>query len=151
MPETTQNKDTPLILWFRRDLRLDDHPMLAAAAATGRPLIPVFIADRSVTEIGAAARWRWGQAVECFGKRLKDQGSRLILRRGSALPVLLELVEQTGAGGVWWTRLYDPLSRDRDADIKETLKSRGIEARSTEGHTLAEPWEIKTLQGDPYR
>ena len=30
--------DTPLILWFRRDLRLDDHPMLTAAAATVSPM-----------------------------------------------------------------------------------------------------------------
>nr|HMS96973.1 deoxyribodipyrimidine photo-lyase [Tabrizicola sp.] len=33
----------PLILWFRRDLRLADQPMLAAAVASGRPLMPVFI------------------------------------------------------------------------------------------------------------
>ena len=35
----------PLILWSRRDLRLSDHPMLAAARATGRPLVPVFVLD----------------------------------------------------------------------------------------------------------
>ena len=143
--------DTPLILWFRRDLRLDDHPMLAAAAATGRPLLPVFIADRSMTEIGAAARWRWGEAVASFGERLKAQGSRLILRRGAALPVLLSLAEEVGAGGVWWTRLYDPFSRERDTDLKETLKSKGFEARSFLGHTLVEPWEVATGQGEPYK
>ncbi|MES2143916.1 MAG: deoxyribodipyrimidine photo-lyase, partial [Pseudomonadota bacterium] len=32
----------PLILWFRRDLRLADHPMLTAAAASGQPILPVF-------------------------------------------------------------------------------------------------------------
>ncbi|WP_370207220.1 cryptochrome/photolyase family protein [Pararhodobacter marinus] len=143
--------DTPLIVWFRRDLRLDDHPMLAAAAATGRPLIPVFIADRAVTDIGAAARWRYGEAIGSFAARLKDRGTRLILRRGAALPVLLELLNETGAGGVWWTRLYDPLSRDRDSEIKDTLKSKDFEARSFPGHTLVEPWEIETKAGDPYK
>ncbi|WP_127109731.1 cryptochrome/photolyase family protein [Pararhodobacter zhoushanensis] len=142
---------TPLILWFRRDLRLDDNPMLAAAAATGRPLIPVFIADGSVTGIGAAARWRMGEAVESFGTRLAGQGSRMILRRGPALPVLLELISQTGASGVWWTRLYDPFSRERDTDIKDYLKSQGLEARSFHGHTLAEPWDVATQTGGPYK
>jgi deoxyribodipyrimidine photo-lyase len=53
----------PLILWFRRDLRLDDHPILAAAVAQGRPLIPVFILDPETEAQGAAARWRLGLAV----------------------------------------------------------------------------------------
>ena len=48
--------NTPLILWFRRDLRLSDHPMLAAAVATGRPLIPVFILDPETEALGAAAK-----------------------------------------------------------------------------------------------
>ena len=141
----------PLILWFRRDLRLDDNPMLAAAAANGRPLIPVFIADRAVTGIGAAARWRMGEGVAAFAGHLRRQGSGLILRRGAALPVLLELLADTGAGGVWWSRLYDPLSRDRDSDVKETLRRQGFEAQSFPGHTLAEPWEVQTGAGGSFK
>ncbi len=141
----------PLILWFRRDLRLDDHPMLSAAAATGRPLIPVFIADASVTNLGAAARWRMGEAVASFAQRLQDKGSRLILRRGPALPLLMDLLRESGAAGVWWTRLYDPTTRDRDALIKETLKSQEFEARSFHGHTLAEPWQVQTATGTKFK
>ena len=50
----------PIIIWFRRDLRLSDLPMLAAAHETGRPIIPVFICDEEVAALGAAARWRLG-------------------------------------------------------------------------------------------
>ena len=46
----------PLILWFRRDLRLGDQPMLAAAVATGRPLLAVFVLDPETEAIGAAAK-----------------------------------------------------------------------------------------------
>lgn len=141
----------PLILWFRRDLRLDDHPMLCAAATTGRPLIPVFIADSGVMALGAAARWRLGEGVAAFAHRLRGAGSRLILRRGAALPVLLELARQTGAAGVFWSRLYDPDSRARDADVKEVLRSQGVEVRSFHGHTLAEPWDVTTGTGGHYR
>ena len=35
----------PIIFWFRRDLRLADNIALHAAAATGRPVIPVYVAD----------------------------------------------------------------------------------------------------------
>jgi deoxyribodipyrimidine photo-lyase len=141
----------PLILWVRRDLRLDDNPMLAEAARTGRPLIPVFIADGAVTGIGAAPRWRWAEGVRVFGAALAGLGSRLILRRGPALGVLQDLIAETGASGVFWSRLYDPKARARDAEIKVALKAAGIEVRSFAGHLLAEPWQVQTKTGDPYR
>jgi len=141
----------PLILWIRRDLRLDDNPMLAAAAETGRPLIPVFIADDAVTGIGAAPRWRWGEGVRVFARTLEGAGSRLILRRGDALGVLRELVAETGACGVWWSRLYDPASRTRDAAIKAALKQDGTGAESFPGHLLVEPWQVETGAGGPFR
>ena len=143
--------DLPLILWFRRDLRLADQPMLAAAVATGRPLVPVFILDPETEAIGTAPKWRLGLAVEAFAKALEALGARLILRRGPALEVLRALGAETGAGGVWWSRLYDPASVARDTGVKAALKADGIEARSFAGHLLHEPWEVETGQGGFYR
>jgi deoxyribodipyrimidine photo-lyase len=77
----------PLILWFRRDLRLSDHPMLAQAVATARPLVPVFVLDAQTEAMGAAARFRLGLGLGEFGRVLAAKGSQLILRRGEALPV----------------------------------------------------------------
>lgn len=142
---------SPLILWFRRDLRLDDNPMLAAAVASGRPLVPVFIADEQVTGIGAAARWRWEQGIAAFAATLAAMGSRLILRRGPAAEVLRALVAETGAGGVWWARLYDPDARARDSALKATLQTSGLEAKSFPGHLLVEPWQVETGAGSFFR
>src|SRR5690606_21995940 len=141
----------PLILWFRRDLRLLDQPMLAAAVATGRPLIPVFVLDPETEALGAAPKWRVGLAVEAFSAALAGIGLPLVLRRGPALPVLRGLVAETGAGGVWWSRLYDPDSVARDTAVKTGLKAAGIEARSFAGHLLHEPWEVPTGAGGGYR
>lgn len=33
------------LLWFRRDLRIDNHPALAAAHAAGE-VVPLFVVDR---------------------------------------------------------------------------------------------------------
>ena len=52
MPDTA-----PTILWFRRDLRLDDNPALAAAVERGGPVVPVFILDDE-----DAGDWRPGGA-----------------------------------------------------------------------------------------
>lgn len=143
--------DSPLILWFRRDLRLGDHPMLTAALATGRPVIPVFLLDPETEAIGAAAKWRLGLAVECFATALNSIGLRLTLRRGPALAALQGLQAETGAGGVWWSRLYDAAAVLRDTKIKAALKAKGHEAKSFAGHLTQEPWEVETGQGGYYR
>ena len=142
---------SPIILWFRRDLRLADNPMLTEAAATGRPLIPVFICDSTVTDMGAAPKWRLGLALDAFAKALESVGARLILRRGDSGGVLDGLIAETGAGAVWWGRQYDAAARDRDTSIKKPLKDRGIDARSFAGHVLFEPWDVETGSGGAYK
>ncbi len=143
--------ETPLILWFRRDLRLGDQPMLAAALTSGRPLVPVFVLDPETEALGAAPKWRLGLAVAAFARALEGIGLRLTLRRGPALAVLQALAAETGAGGVWWSRLYDPASVARDTAVKAALRAAGGEAESFAGHLLHEPWTVQTGQGGFYR
>lgn len=142
---------SPLLLWFRRDLRLSDLPMLDAAVAAGRPVLPVFILDPETEAMGAAPKWRLGLGLEVFGRTLEAAGSRLILRRGPALAVLERLIAETGAAGAMWTRSYEPAAIARDAAVKAALKARGLVAESHPGATLAEPWEVKTGEGGFYR
>lgn len=141
--------DAPVILWFRRDLRLDDLPMLAAAA--GRRAIPVFILDPETEAMGAAPKWRLGLSLDAFAGQLAGMKSRLILRRGPALETLRALVAETGADTVLWTRLYDGPSRARDTQVKTALRDDGIRAESHPGHLLHEPWNVATGTGGPYR
>ena len=141
----------PIILWFRRDLRLADHRALTAAAETGRPVIPVFILDYETAALGAAPKWRLGQGLERFAAALENKGSRLILRRGKAQEVLRKLIGETGAGAVYWSRLYDPDSIARDSAVKKALEDDGIEARSFAGHLVFEPWTVETESGGHYK
>ncbi|WP_444668318.1 cryptochrome/photolyase family protein [Cereibacter changlensis] len=143
--------DQPLLLWFRRDLRLADHPMLAAALDSGRPLLPVFILDPETEAIGAAAKWRLGEGIATFARALEALGSQLVLRRGPALEVLQALARETGAAGVRWSRLYDPASVARDRQVKAALRAGGLSAESHAGHLLHEPWEVQTGQGGFYK
>lgn len=141
----------PILIWFRRDLRLSDHPALAEAAASGRAVIPVFLCDQVVEGLGAAPKWRLGLGVGTFAERLAGIGSRLILRRGDALAALQALIRETGATSVWWTRQYDPDQIARDKGVKSALKDAGVEARSFPGHLLFEPWDVETGQGKFYQ
>ena len=140
-----------ILIWFRRDLRLSDHAALSAAAETGRPIIPVFIHDDQVDALGAAPKWRLGLGISAFDEALRDKGSRLILRSGNARDVLEELVRDTGADTVYWTRLYDPAATERDTAIKSALKDKGINAKSFGGHLMFEPWTVETKTGGYYK
>ncbi len=141
----------PLILWFRRDLRLSDHPMLAQAVATGRPLVPVFVLDAQTEAMGAAARFRLGLGLGEFGRVLAAMGSQLILRRGEALSVLRDVIAEVGAAGVYWQRMYDPEAKARDAEVKAALRADGFEAESFNGALLIEPWQVATGAGGYYK
>ena len=141
----------PVIMWFRRDLRFSDHMALTAAVATGHPIIPVFIHDDIVARTGAASKQRLGLAVANFAGSLRNQGSKLILRRGDPLMVLRALIKETGAGAVYWSRLYDPDAKARDTVVKSALKNDGIDARSFAGHLLFEPWTVETKTGGFYK
>ncbi len=142
---------SPVLMWFRRDLRLGDHPALTAACESGRPVIPIFFYDEVVQGQGAAPRFRLELGLEALSESLARKGSRLILRRGDALACLRDLIEETGAGAVYWSRLYDPASKDRDTKVKAALKEDGIDARSFSGHLLFEPWEVETKTGGFYK
>lgn len=125
--------------------------MLAAAVATGRPLIPVFLGDAQLEAMGAAPKWRLGLGVARFAQALEALGSRLILRRGAALACLEALIAETGAAGVMWQRMYDPQAMARDIEVKAALRAKGLIAQSFPGALLFEPWTVETGQGGYYK
>ncbi len=140
------------LVWFRRDLRLSDHVALSAACARREPVIPVFILDPVLEEMGgAAAQWRWSIGLDRLSQSLRAAGSRLIIRRGEALETLKKLAVETGARRIHWSRLYDPESIERDTAVKSGLKAAGLEAESFEGHLLHEPFKLKTKTGGYFK
>ena len=145
---------SPVIVWFRRDLRLADNPALAGAAATGRPVVPVFILDKDTPGLrppGGAARWWLHHSLAALADDLAALESRLILRRGAAGAVLDALIAETGADTVLWNRCYDKGSTARDTEIKADLRAQGFRAESFNASLLLEPWEITTKAGGGYK
>ena len=143
----------PVIVWFRRDLRLMDNPALHAAAESGRPVIPLHVLDETpaVRAPGAAALWWLDKSLRALATDLEARGSRLILRRGEAAAIVADLAESTGAGSVLWNRLYDGGAIARDTALKSALKARGVAAESFNAGLLSEPWMLKTKTGEPYK
>ncbi len=142
------------LVWFRRDLRLQDNPALQAALDAGHVPVPVYI--HAPEEEGA---WAPGAASDAWLQRslaaldadLRERGSALVLRTGGSQQVLQALLAETGAEAVYWNRKYEPATQPRDAAIKRALREQGIDAQSCNGSLLLEPWDISTQQGQPYK
>ncbi len=140
------------ILWLRRDLRLLDHPAWHAALEGPGPVFPVFIFDPQIElTYGAAPKWRLEKSLQSLDLSLRKHQSRLLLRKGDALDVLLELIKETGVSHVVWSRLYDVLSIIRDDKVRQELIQRGIIVQEVNSSLLFEPWTIETQTGGMYR
>jgi deoxyribodipyrimidine photo-lyase len=138
----------PVIMWFRQDLRLADHPALSAAAAVG-PVIPVYILDDDTP-----GEWRWGGASRWWlHKSLEQLGQHLplVLRRGRADAVLTQLVQDTGAVGVYFTRDYAPWSGQLETRIKAICGGLGIDCHRYGGFLLHEPESIRNGSGEFFK
>ncbi|WP_233205108.1 cryptochrome/photolyase family protein [Alkalicaulis satelles] len=141
-------------MWFRQDLRLSDNPALLAAAASGAPVICVYVLDDvspGVWKRGGASRWWLHHSLASLDKDLRAFGAGLTLLRGDARTVIPDLVKASGAHAVYWNRRYEAWARTRDEAIKTSLKQAGVEARSFNGSLIVEPWDIATKKGAPYR
>lgn len=144
----------PCIVWFRNDLRLDDNPALDAAARSGAPIIALYALDDESAgdwRMGFASRWWLHHSLTSLARDLSRLGAQLILRRGRAEFVLENMVAQTGAGAVYWNRLYDPWGMRRDGEIKASLRARGLTVESFNGSLLFEPAQMRNKQGDVFK
>ncbi|MFD1192104.1 cryptochrome/photolyase family protein [Phenylobacterium conjunctum] len=142
----------PVILWFRRDLRLADNPALQAALRSAAPILPLYVLDETpdLRAPGAASLWWLDKSLAALAADLEARGSRLILRRGPAERVVADLERETGACGVCWNAMFDPGVPARDARLAEALAAEAVEARRFNGGHLLSPDKVRTKTGGQF-
>ena len=143
----------PSLVWFRDDLRVRDHPALAAAWTKGGPLIAVYIMDDAASRrpLGAAARWWLHGSLVDLRHNLAALGIPLILRRGMTIAILSELADQTGATSLFHGRAVDDVAARIEADIRQALRGKGMEITACLTNLLYGADEVRSASGEPYR
>ena len=138
----------PVLLWFRRNLRLSDNAALNAAVESGCPVIPVYIEDSQ--DRGSASRWWLHHSLSSLDSDLRQLGSSLLIRSGEPQQILAELAVQTGARALYYARRYEPESRRQEEDIAASLADR-VEIEAFDDSFLHSPETVLTQAGTPYR
>ncbi len=144
----------PVLVWFRQDLRIADQPALHAAAATGRPVLCLYVLDDETPgrwRMGGASRWWLHGSLGALAGDLHGLGGQLVLRRGRSADVIADLARASGASAVYWNRHVEPFWRTAEADLERRLAAHGIATHAFSGQTLFAPGTIRGAQGQAFR
>ena len=145
---------TPVIHWFRRDLRLADNTALHHAVATGCQVVPAYVLSEWEGQhpwTGPARQHFLCGSLASLAKNLEACGSRLILRRGRADQQLEKLIVETGAQAVFTNRDPDPFGRTMETRVAAVCQRLGVAFHSYKDCVLHESEEVLTGEGKPYR
>jgi deoxyribodipyrimidine photo-lyase len=140
----------PVIVWFRDDLRLSDHPALHAASKTGAPVICLYVLDDEVPKarpLGGAARWWLAQSLRALDESLTSLGQRLVLRKGESAAIIIDLARETQAAAVYWNASHIPAQTTLERRVAEALANIGVRHETFPGDLLAPPERIRTKEG----
>ncbi len=87
------------LLWFKRDLRVADHPALARAVEIGAPILPVYVVEPEYWRLPDTSARQWAFTAECLAglrRELGGLGAALTVRVGDAVQVLDALSRDHG-------------------------------------------------------
>lgn len=147
--------DTPIIVWFRSDLRIHDHPALAAAARDGVSIVPLFILNEDLLQGSFSSGNRNRFLLESLSDlktSLKNKGGDLVIRKGDATEILLDVAKETGAQKIYYTADYTPHAIARDKAVSEAVEKKGLEARSFGGKLAVHSIQkLQTKSGTPFK
>jgi len=137
----------PAIVWFRRDLRLRDHPALRGALARHDAIVPFFCLDDRILHGRHASGPRTQFMLECLHDLNESLGGRLVVRRGRPEEELARMASESGAADVYFTADVSPFARQRGRRASGT----GLRMHACAGLTVAgDVGEFETGSGNPY-
>lgn len=97
------------VVWFRRDLRIEDNPALATAAKEGS-VLPVFIwcpKEEGQFYPGRVSRWWLKQSLVHLKQSLRTLGADLLLIKAeSTIDAILDCINTIGATKLVYNHLY---------------------------------------------
>src|SRR3954451_8035185 len=141
------------LVWIRRDLRVHDHPPLAAALARFDRVVPAFCMHPGLVHgrFESPARvWFLLESLQELRESLRACGSDLVFREGDPAVELVSLVGEVDASAAFFASDVSPYAVARDRRVRAALEATGVEVAQTPGNFVADVSVPRTKAGRPF-
>ena len=141
------------LVWFRRDLRLDDHAALYHALRTSRQVFCVFVLDRDILDGLPRADRRVEfilGALQVLDDELRQHGGALVVRHAVAADEIPRLATELAVQAVFANHDDEPAALRRDGLVEQRLRAQGVALKNFKDHVVFERREVMTGTGGPY-
>jgi len=144
--------ETSVVL-FNRDLRVHDHPALAAAAKA-ELVVPLFVFDERLLRSRFAAPNRVAfmlEALHDLDESLRKAGGRLFVRQGDPVREAVAVARECGATAIHTSADWSAYARRREEHLARACPEERIELCLHPGVTIVDPGTVTPASGDHFK
>ena len=147
------SKHRAVIVLFTRDLRLHDHPALAAAVERAERVVPLFVLDDAVlAAFGAPNRLAFLlDSLRDLDSSLQARGSALVVCRGNVVGETVRLALDTDATAVFVSEDVSAYAQERERRLRTGLTAAGATLEVFPGVTVVPPGDLAPAGSDHFR
>jgi deoxyribodipyrimidine photo-lyase len=137
------------VMWFRRDLRLADHPALRAAVDAGPDgVVALFVLDPALVDRSGPPRLAYlGASLESLSSRIDG----FHLAAGDPVDEVTRVALHVGAASVHITADHAPFGSARDEKVAEALAAHDIALVRTGSPYAVSPGRVLTGSGSRFK
>jgi deoxyribodipyrimidine photo-lyase len=142
------------LVWFRRDLRLQDNPALQAALRSGQPVLALYIHDPQPNDgwaLGAASRWYLHHSLMALQQDLAAIGVPLICLRGAIREQMKGVLSGRPVAKLFYNRIVEPGQTESDSELIALLRKLGVELERFHDDSLLAPEKVVKKDGTPFK
>ena len=147
------------LVWYRRDLRSNDHAALHHALKTARRVWCAFVFDTAILDALPRSDRRvefirdslveLDASLHALGKANGHAGCGLIVRHGKGADEIARLACDLHVQAVYTNHDYEPAAKERDARVRGLLANEGIAFHTSKDQVVFEGEEVASAAGTP--
>ncbi|MDA0285857.1 MAG: deoxyribodipyrimidine photo-lyase, partial [Actinobacteria bacterium] len=141
------DKSSNSVMWFRRDLRLEDNPALVAASKAG-DVTPLFVLDPMFLQRSGAPRLAF--LFRSLRDLNREIGGALVVRVGDPVDVVPKVAKEVNAVEVFAMKDFAPYGQKRDAAVARALEKVGTRLSHVGSPYAVEPGTVRKADATPY-